>query len=165
MLPPRIAKTFNDYKTDVFLVPYIIVSQASTVCGIDIYLIVSNIAQEKLYVGLFGFCEPFWILFGKWQLSNGNLNLRVQISLLLPQTHRFRDISLSNFIMHVHGISPRARQAGDNMGFYCTVLEAPRGGVLCPILEFNTRRVQISLLFSLKRTVFKILQFLIRPIC
>ena len=99
MLPPGIAKTLNDYKTDVFLVPYIIVSQASTVCGIDIYLIVSNIAQEKLFVSLFGFCEPFWILFGKWQLSNGNLYLRVQISLLLPQTHRFRDISLANFIM------------------------------------------------------------------
>ena len=38
----------------------------------------------------------------------------------------------------VHGISPRSRQAGDNRGFYCTVMEVLRGRVLyhvyrCPI--------------------------------
>ena len=97
-----------------------------------------HIGHFLFLVSHFEFCRPFWILpgfwimFGKW-LMNSNLTLRIQFSLLFCLRRTVSEIFPFKFYnaISVHRISPGSRQAGDNRGFYCTVMEAPRYGVLC----------------------------------
>ena len=88
---------------------------------------------------ILNFYRLFWILSAVldsvWKVSAYKWKYNPPVSNfthLLPQTHRFRDISFSNFTIQSlsREFPPRSRQARDNRGLYCTVMEALRGGVL-----------------------------------
>ena len=100
------------------------------------------------FVSHFGFCLECGLYMA---IKPFALNFH---AFFLPQTHRFEDISVSNFIMQYLSIEfpPRSPQAGDNRGFYCTIMESPRVGVR--YMTFIPRWPKYTLRFSIRRTVF-----------
>ena len=115
-----------------------------------------------IVAAILDFWQTLFILFGKW-LINRNLTLRVQNSLLFCLRRTVSEIChfqiLYFNIIFFYGISPKSRKAGDNRGFYCTLMVS--------YIWVFTQMAQILLLglLSLRRTVFEILQFLIQRIC
>ena len=85
---------------------------------------------DSVLIFLSAILDSVWNVAYTWQFNVKLFALNFH-AFFLPQTHRFGDISVSNFIMQSFSIEfPQSSpQAGDNRGFYCTIMESPRGGV------------------------------------